>query len=418
MSIETEHVEQAVLGAILLNGGLYHEVAEFLHDPDFYIEAHRLVYRAIVELSQNGDHVDLITVTQMLREKQCITRAGGPAYVSSLVDSAPDVVNVVAYAKELKKAVLARKLKLYGKRLIEAQNNSFEVLNQTLEDMIELSTQSMVTKEVQIGDISKEILDGILDGNGVSEGLRTGFAELDRPLGGLCSDELVILAARPSVGKSAFSLQVAANVAKRGHHVLYISPEMSSKQLGRRLLSVESGVDHERLLKSKLLTDSDIESIRDADARIRTLPLEIDDGPHQTVGEVRTKARIKQARTGLSLVMVDYLQLLSPGDDDKAEVTKISKGLKGISKDLNIPVWAVSQLSRGITFRESKRPELGDLRGSGQLEQDADKVMFLWYPTKSRKKVEVFIEKNRNGPLGSATYNFNHSTTRFESGSW
>ena len=206
--------------------------------------------------------------------------------------------------------------------------------------------------------------------------------------------------------------------SESNHPVLFISPEMSKEQLGRRLLSLESDVSYQRILKSQYISKVNSEALRDAYDRIRTLPLVIDDSSHQTLQDVRIKARRMQSRGGLDLLIVDYLQLLAAGDDSKEEVTRISKGLKAIAKDLMIPVWAVSQMSRSVRYRESKRPELEDLRGSGQLEQDADVVMFLWFPTTDRKKIEVFIEKHRNGPLGSATYKFDPDTTKFESGSW
>ncbi|MGW8182024.1 MAG: replicative DNA helicase, partial [bacterium] len=351
---------------------MLNEVSSYLYERDFYDERNRLIYRAINELSQRGVAVDIVSVIAVLREKRALTRAGGAAYVSSLIDDAPDIANVKFYADEIKKVSLSRDLHRVGKILQQSNDPPRERLDKAFATLAELSNTSIASKEAAIGDISKDILARVLDGNGVSEGIKTGFSELDRSLWGLCPSDLIILAARPSVGKSAFTLQVAANVAKRNHPVLYISPEMSEEQLGRRLLSLESGVSYQRILKSKYISRANSDALREAHDRIRTLPLVIDDSSRQSLQDVRIKARRMHARMGLDLLVVDYLQLLATGDDSKEEVTMISKGLKSIAKDLEIPVWAVSQLSRGITMRESKRPELQDLRGSGQLEQDAD----------------------------------------------
>lgn len=418
MSTHRDHEEIAVLGALLSDGGAVAEVSDYLKERDFFDERHRLIYRAVLELSSAGQPVDILSVTNILREKKALTRAGAASYIATLVDHLPDAANIKYYADELKKLSLSRDLDRVGQILQQSDDPPRERLDKAFGTLAELSNTSIASKEAHIGDISKGILSRVLDGNGVQEGIKTGFSELDQHLWGLCPSDLIILAARPSVGKSAFTLQVAANVAKRNHPVLFISPEMSEEQLGRRLLSLESGVSYQRILKSQYISKANSESLRDAYDRIRTLPLVIDDSSHQTLQDVRIKARRMQSRGGLDLLIVDYLQLLTAGDDSKEEVTKISKGLKAIAKDLMIPVWAVSQLSRSINYRESKRPELSDLRGSGQLEQDADLVLFLFFPTSARDKIEIFIEKHRNGPLGSATYKFDPDTTKFESGVW
>jgi replicative DNA helicase len=214
-------------------------------------------------------------------------------------------------------------------------------------------------------------------------------------------------------------MQVASNIAKKNKRVLFLSLEMSNKQLTRRLLSLESGVSYQRILKSQHLSKDNKEALAEAADRIKTLPLEIDDSSGQLLGTVRMKAQQVKASRGLDIVMVDYLQLLCPGGDTPEEVTRVSNGLKALAKDLNIVVWGVSQLSRSIEYRESRRPQLSDLRGSGSLEQDADLVTFLWHPQRDNKtKVEAVVEKHRNGPLGAATFMFDNNTVRFSKGSW
>jgi replicative DNA helicase len=211
---------------------------------------------------------------------------------------------------------------------------------------------------------------------------------------------------------------VATNVAKGNHPVLFISPEMTELQLAQRMLSAESGVAYKKISKPSRMTESERISVREAYESTRTLPLVIDDSPDQTINDIRLKARRMEAKSGLDLIVVDYLQLLCEGDDTKEAITIVSKGLKAIAKTINIPVLAVSQLSRAMTYQNRKRPELTDLRGSGQLEQDADSVLFLWHPTGAKDRIEVFIDKNRNGPLGAEEFYFEQDTTKFKKGAW
>jgi len=336
-----------------------------------------------------------------------------------MTDSLFDIQNIAYYAGEVKNASIGRDLKRIGKRLMQNDVKPDQRMDVAFGALSDLNRRAVLSKETSVGDVSKAIISDVLDGNGFAAGVPMGFAELDEPLSGLNKESLIILAARPSIGKSAFSLQVAANVAKRNVPVLYLSPEMSKLQLTKRLLSMESGVPYSKIMSSKKLSDSDITNLKEADERIRTIPLVIDDASEQSITGLRLKARRMQATSGLGLVIIDYLQLLCEGDDSKEAVTKISKGLKAIAKDLEIPVWAVSQLSRNIVYRDSQRPTLSDLRGSGQLEQDADAVLMLFHPKKSDKsKVEIFIEKHRNGPLGTTTLHFDKDTTRFSTGEW
>ena len=417
--VETGYDEEvAVLGAIMIDGGVLGEVSAFLYERDFYSEQHRLIYRAMVELMHGGQPVDAVTVIAKLKERKCLTRVGGATGVSDLMDYCPDVANAVYYAREVKKKSLSRDLHRVGGLLRDGSEKPIETLDRGLSALNELSNQSISSQEVLVGDMTSDVLSTVLEGNGKQEGLVTGFQSIDYFLWGMNPGDLIILAARPSEGKSAFTLQVAANVAKNNKHVLFVSPEMTARQIAMRLLSLESNVQYKKLDRGKGLTDEERDVVKTAHERIQTLPLVIDDSPRQTLSDVRIKARRMQASGKLDLVVVDYLQLLCAGDDSKEAVTEISKGLKALAKDLQIPVWAVSQLSRAATYRDSRRPQLTDLRGSGQLEQDADVVIFIWFIDKKAGKVEIFLDKHRNGPCGGQSYEFDHSTTRFTVGSW
>ena len=420
MTILGAEEEEAVLGSILTRGECYQEAAAIIEESHFYREEYRLVWRAMTALDEKGDKIDPISVSAKLKEKKCLVRAGGASGIATMLDPLFDPQNIVYYAKQVKSAAVGRDLKRIGQNLMLDDIKPEQRMDIAFSNLSDLNRRAVIGKETRVGEVSHGIISDIVDGNGFDQGIKMGFTELDEPMSGLNKESLIILAARPSIGKSAFSLQVALNIAKRNVPVLYISPEMSKTQLTKRLLSMMSDVPYTRIMKRKDLTEHDIKRLQEANETIATLPLVIDDSSEQTITDVRLKARRMQATTGLGVLMVDYLQLLCEGDDSKEAVTMISKGLKAIAKDLEIPVWAVSQLSRSIVYRDSQRPTLSDLRGSGQIEQDADAVLMLWRvaPKKTPNKIEIFIEKHRNGPLGQTTLNFNEETTKFTGGEW
>lgn len=412
MTIPGVDEEEAVLGAILTQGEVYQEAAMILEENDFYKEEHRLIWRAMTVLSTSGKKIDPVAVCSMLREKQALTRAGGTSGVSCLMDILFDTSNVAEYAKSVKSASIGRQLKLSGRRLMNDSTSPTERLDAAFADLIEINRRAAYGRRVGASEITNNILSNIIKGNGFELGVNTGFVELDSPFNGLRKKSFYILGARPSVGKSALALQIARNVAAEGKRVLYCSPEMSNEQLGARLLSIESGVPYEDIVRANVKEDYE-DSLREAGERIDNYSIIIDDSSVQTVSQIKLKARQELDR-GLSLVIVDYLQLLCAGDDDKAAVTKISKGLKAVAKDLNIPVLACSQVRRRYG-QEPRRPSKDRLKGSGQQEQDADGVMLMWYPDKENiSKVEVFIDKHRNGRRGQTMLKFDAATTRFE----
>ncbi len=413
-----EAEEAAVLGGLLLDGSMFSEVSAVLQERDFFSEQNRLIWRAMVSLTLDGKPIDLISVTGELRAHTCLTKAGGSVYVSGLVDSVQDVKNILYYAQQVKKESVDRDLVRIGSRLKDKRTAIETRIEVAFSSLNDLSGELVQSKEMRISDVLQGILSDIESGKGQEGEIKTGFHELDRSLLGFGAGDLIVIGARPSIGKSSFALQIASKVAKQSKNVFYVSPEMTEAQLGRRLLSAQSGVPYIKLLKPKSLTEKEKETLRETSKATSVLPLTIDDTSMQSVDEVRIKARRMQARGGIDLLIVDYLQLLCPGDDSKEEVTKVSKGLKALAKDLGIPVIAVTQLSRNVEYRDDKKPKLSDIRGSGQIEQDSDTVMFLWYPEKDKPIMEVFIDKNRNGPLGAALYEFDRHTTKFKARGW
>ena len=407
--------EVAVLGASLLDRAAFTIASEILMEKHFYREQHRLIWRAMVRLLQEDKPVDTVSVKSKLSEQKCLTKVGGSSYLSGLVDGCPDVANVKAYADMVKESWSGRELERVGNTLKDTTIPPKQRLDIGINGLTEIIRTAVPNRESSAGDITSDIFENVLKGNGKHKGIKIGFNDLDIALDGINKDDFIVIGARPSVGKSAFTLQVGLNVARAGGHVLYVSPEMSKLQLGMRLLSLESGVPYMKIKSGNVKGDV-LERVRSARDSIRNLPLVIDDSPDQTIESVRLQARSMQARVGLDLLLVDYLQLLCEGDDSKENVTKVSRGLKSIAKDLHIPVWAVTQLSRQIEYRDDKRPHLSDVRGSGQIEQDCDAVLMIWAANKS--KTEVFIEKNRNGPLGSVMLTFDKETTKFIQGGW
>lgn len=411
MTIPGVDEEEAVLGAILAQGECYREAAMILEENDYYKEEHRFLWRAMSKLDEEGKKIDAVSVQTKLKQHQCLTRVGGARALSSLMDVLFDVSNVPEYAKAVKDASCGRKLKQTGRRLMNENIEPERRLDIGFSDLTEINKSAAYGKKVRVGDVSAEILSTIVGGNGFGSGVRTGFHNLDGPLNGLQNQSYYILGARPSIGKSALALQISSYVAAAGKPVLYISPEMTQEQLTMRLLSLESGVPYDDIVKG-ITKEDDRDALIEANGRIQALPLHIDDSSDQNVSNIRLKAR-QQAGDGLGLLVVDYLQLLCPEDDDKATVTKISKGLKAIGKDLDIPVLACAQLRRRYG-QENRKPDSARLKGSGQIEQDADGVLLIWRPDRDNKtKIEVFIDKHRNGPLGQTMLAFDSKTTRF-----
>ena len=412
--------EQAVLGAVLESGDCLRDISSMLQEGDFYDERHRIVWRAIRSLEGDGRAVDELSVVTRLRDHKALTRAGGSAYITQVVSVLPDVANVTTYAQQVKDASVDRSLFRIGRNLQSQHVKPADKIDIAFSELTELNRNDHYQKDKKIGSVCDDIMHTIIDGNGVDERLMIGFGELDEILQ-IGHDYYVVLAARPGVGKSAFSLQVATNVARYGSTVLYISPEMSRDQLGKRQLSVESGVPHDKLVKPRLLDEDDICKLREANERIKAMPLIVNDKSEQNITSVRLAARRIHSGQGLSLIVVDYLQLLCSGDDTKEAVTTVSKGLKAIARDLNVPLWACSQLRRPGYEEANKRPDKSMLRGSGQIEQDADQVLMMWCPDqKNRSKVEIFVDKNRHGRTGGCIFKFDKNTTRFQdlSGRW
>ncbi len=422
--------EQAVLGAVLIKKEALTEVQEILKPEDFYREAHRIVYSAMEDLFINNEAVDLVTLTEQLRKKDQLDKVGGLAFVTALANSVPTAANVIYHAKIVREKAELRSLidaatEIAGKAYEDADEVE-TIMDEAEKKILSIAASRTVSDFEPIKSILMNSIDRIstlYESKGGLTGLSTGFKDLDALTSGLQASDLVLVAARPSMGKTAFTLNIAAHAAMRGHSVAFFSLEMSKEQLVQRMLCSEGAIDSQRLRTGQLEGEEWGKLIGTAD-KLSKAKIYIDDTPGITVMELRSKARRLKAEHGLELVVIDYLQLMQGrsarnGDSRQQEISEISRSLKALARELNVPVVALSQLSRSVESRQVKKPMLSDLRESGSLEQDADIVMFLYredyydQDTENKNITEVIIAKHRNGPVDTVSLFFQKEFTKF-----
>ena len=423
--------ERAVLGAVLQEPTALLRALEILHDEEFYLESHRIIYRACAELQHSGTVADLVTVTNHLRERQELERVGGMSYLSALVDPLPDPGYVDHWAGIVHDKAVKRRLMAAAQRILTTcsldRGDAKEAVEIAQRDVYAIAEDALAGGLVPIRQLAEHELAALEAARETSSsltGVDTGFVRLNDMTSGLQRSDLVILAARPSMGKTSLAMNICAHAALRGGlRVAIFSLEMSSAQLVRRLLSAEARVDQRRL-STGYLAKSDWPKLTLTAQALQDARLWIDDTPGITVLELSAKARRLKQEHGLDLVMVDYLQLMSGGarfSSRNEEVSAISRGLKGVAKELEVPMLVLSQLSRQPERRGGDhRPQLSDLRESGSIEQDADVVLFIVRPSvydreaEDPRKAELIISKQRNGPIGEIDLVFQHEFTRFE----
>ncbi len=426
--------EASLLGAILIDSDAVVKVADIVGAIDFYDERHRHIYEAISHLYEQRRPIDVLTLSDQLKGAGFLETVGGAAYLTELTNFVPTAAHAEQYAEIVAQKAMRRRLITASQDIVGMGFNEKTTLQELVEEaearFFEVS-QKHVKQDIwsleSILSESFERLDELHKDKGRIRGIPTGFKDLDNMLAGLQPSDLFILAARPSMGKTALVLNLAHNVALKSHQsVLFFSLEMSKEQLVDRLLAMESGVDA-WALRTGNLTDSDFEKIGHAMGALGEAPIYIDDTPGITVSDLRTKARREAHQRPLGLIVVDYLQLMSGGarfggDGNRVqEISEISRGLKGIARELNVPLIALSQLSRSVESRSPPHPQLSDLRESGSIEQDADVVAFIYredyYNPDSERKgiVDIMIKKHRNGPTGNVELYFDKEKQRFRS---
>lgn len=422
--------EQAVLGSVFFDHNSIKTILDKLQEDDFYSPNHQVIYRAMKELHNTGIFIDYTTLTDNLENKSLLAKAGGVEYLASLIDSVPSTANLLNYINIVKDKSVTRKIQDTCREIIEKSyniENAPEFIDDVEKRVIGITKEKRTSDFKGVGEIANLLIDKIAEQaqiGGSVTGLDTHYYEFNRYTLGLQKSDLLIIAARPSMGKTAFALNIALNVAKAKNrpHIAFFSLEMGVDQLVMRLLSCEAQVDNFKLRQGKL-TPQEWEKIHFAVQSLSTLNLYFDDSGTVKVTDLRSKCRKLKAEEKLDLVVVDYLQLLSGSVHNQAnrvqEVSEISRVLKEVARELKVPVVALSQLSRQVEMRKEKKPVMADLRESGSIEQDADIVMFLYredyYEQESTKKnhVEISIAKNRSGTIGDFELLFNKNMSTF-----
>lgn len=422
--------EQAVLGAIFLEPSSLTVTSEMLRPEDFYRSAHQKIFRAMVKLNDEGKAVDLIIVTEELAANKGLEDVGGVAYLSELAGSVPTAANVEYYARIVEEKSLLRRLIRTATNIAqEGYSREDEVeglLGEAEKSIMEVAQRKNSGSFENIKDVLVRAYDNIeelANRKGDVTGIPTGFAELDRMTAGFQRNDLIIVAARPSVGKTAFALNIAQNVAtKTEENVAIFSLEMGAEQLVMRMLCAEGNINAQNL-RTGALTDEDWRKLTMAMGSLSNAGIFIDDSPGVRIGEIRSKSRRLKQEHGLGMIVIDYLQLIQgngrSGENRQQEVSEISRSLKALARELEVPVIALSQLSRGVEQRQDKRPMMSDIRESGSIEQDADIVAFLYrddyYDKESENKniIEIIIAKQRNGPTGTVSLAFVKEYNKF-----
>ncbi len=426
----SREAEEAVIGSVLINPEAYYDVAQFLLADDFYIHRHRWIWESFTRLHERRSPIDFLTVSEELDQMGHLPEVGGPAYLSALISNVPTSLHAAAYGRIVEETAIRRRMLSAANeiaRMAYKEDSSVESVMDSAEKAVFGVSERRMTRDLQtIQQVISEYYDRIDQIASRGEdifGVPTGFIDLDRLLMGMQPSDLIIIAGRPGMGKTAFMLSAAKNAAQiHKKHVAVFSLEMSNEQLIQRLISQETGIDSQRLRTGKL-DDDEWPKFTQAVEALSGTRIFLDDTPALTPLQLRTKCRRLHLEFKLDLILVDYLQLMSSGnrvENRVQEVSYISRNMKVMARELNVPVLAAAQLSRAVEQRADKEPQLSDLRESGSLEQDADIVMFIHRPeiyekdTLKQNLAQIKIAKHRNGPVGTIELIFRSSLAKFE----
>lgn len=426
--------EKSLIGSLLLDKESINKVVDFVLPEDFYSRAHQIIFDHIVKLYERREPIDLLSLSNILEDSGNLETIGGVGYLTSLVNSVPTSAHVIHYGKIVQRKKVLRDLIDSAHHIIGLGYHEDEDVDQLLDQaeqrLFSVSQRSIQQQFTPISAALSEAferLDNLHKGDGQLRGVPTGFYDLDNITAGLQKSDLVVLGARPSLGKSTLALDIARHVAKTTElPVGMFTLEMSKDQVIDRLLASEAGISLWKMRTGRLSADgedSDFEKIQQAMDSLAKCNIFIDDASSPTVLQIRAMARRLQAERGLGLIVVDYLQLIQPNrnyDSPVQQITEISRNLKGLARELNVPVLAVSQLSRGVEGRPDQRPKLSDLRESGAIEQDADLVLFIYREDRAKREsekkgiAEIIVAKHRNGPIGTVELYFDEERVTFK----
>ena len=426
--------EMSVLGSILIDKEALGKIADFLAQRDFYKPSHGLIFAAMLELYEKGEPIDVLSLSNKLTEKNEMEKVGGMTYLSTIVNSVPTAAHVAYYAKIIQRKKVLRDLIEASYHIAELGYGEDEEIENILDEaerhVFSISQRSFSHEFMPIRSALEEAferIDTLHKGDGSLRGLPTGFLDLDNILAGLQKSDLVILAARPSLGKTTLALNIASNIAIHTKSAVgMFSLEMSKEQLVDRLIAAQANVDLWKLRTGRLVADgpnNDFAKIQDAMGVLSEAPIFIDDGFSSTAMQIRTVSRRLQSQTNLGLIVIDYLQLMesrNKSDNRVQEISEISRALKNLARELNVPILALSQLSRAVEMRSPQIPRLSDLRESGSIEQDADVVLFIYREDREKRDTpnkniaEIHIAKHRNGPTGKVNLFFDERRVTFK----
>ena len=421
--------EQAVLGAIFLDPEVFSTAAERIGPTDFFRASHEVIFESMYELFEKGEPIDLVTVTTLLSNSDKLEIAGGVTYLTDLASSVPTAANIDYYSKIVEEKALLRRLISTATDIVtksfSREDEVEEVLDEAERSILEVSSRQNVNAFKPIKDVLIEVYDNIEQLHHAKDdvtGISTGYRDLDRMTSGFQKNDLIIVAARPSMGKTAFALNIAQNVAiNSDENVAIFSLEMGAEQLVQRMLCAEGNIDSQRLRTGKL-EQKDWGKLTMAMGSLSHAGIFIDDSPGIRVADIRAKCRRLKQEHGLGMIIIDYLQLIQGSnlsrENRQQEVSEISRSLKSLARELEVPLIALSQLSRSVESRQDKRPMMSDLRESGSIEQDADIVSFLYredyYDSESEQQnIEIIISKQRNGPTGTVELAFVKQFNKF-----
>ena len=422
--------EKAILAGILSDNDVMNICSEYLVDEDFYKEAHQQIFKGMIALNAKSEPVDLVTLNAYLDSKKVLERIGGTVYLTELVENTPLAANVESYCKLIaEKAILRKLIHTSGEIVTDCHNleelSVADIVDKAESKLFAISENKSKKSFTPVKNLvvdSYKLIEKLYENKDQITGVTTGFPHLDDMTGGLQRGDLIIVAGRPSMGKTAFSLNVAQNAAKAGHVVGVFSLEMSKESLVMRMMTCEAKIDAGRVRKGELY-DEDWPKLSEAAEDLSQMKVFIDDQGGQTTFELRAKCRRLKKEHGLDMVLVDYLQLLRSANKTQSreqEISEISRNLKALAKEMNVPVIALSQLNRSLESRQDKRPVMSDLRESGAIEQDADVIAFIYRDvvynpeTPDQNTAEIIIGKQRNGPTGTSKLAFLKQYTKFE----
>ena len=424
--------ESSVLGALMLDKNAILKVADILEPDDFYHPSHQKIFRVILDLFKNSSPIDLLTVTNKLKKEKQLKEIGGSDYLTELINKVPTSAHISHYAKIVKENKIRRDLINASSDINEdaIKNTDFENLLDAVEQKIfKISQRSRTQKFIHLKEElpqAYERLEKLQQGEkeNILRGVTSGFPQLDKVLSGFQKSDLILLGARPSIGKTSLALDIARNAALKNYKVGIFSLEMSAEQVVDRIIAAQSQVPLWRLRTGRIQNETEFAMIQQALSVLSNISLFIEDSPSPNILHIRSMARKLQLEHGLDLLVIDYLQLIAPQTGSNSivqQITEISRSLKSLARELEIPVLALSQLSRGVEQREIKIPRLSDLRESGSLEQDSDIVMFIYRKNQGKSDIsdeernitDIIIAKHRNGPLGAIKLNFDPERVSF-----